>query len=163
MATEIEFWVDQLYRAWRRDPWHGPPLKELVLGLPALLAAQRPPGGAHSIWEFVLHLAGWQREVAARLAGKEPGEPAAGDWPSVPSPPTEAAWGEAIEELEASFGALQTQLALLPTADLDRRIGQAEDRALATGVTIRQTLSGLLQHHAYHGGQIALLRRVLGG
>jgi uncharacterized damage-inducible protein DinB len=163
MSTEIAFWVDQFYRAWRHDPWHGPPLAELVRGVPAELAAQRPPGEAHSIWELVLHLAAWQREVVERLTGKEPGEPRMGEWPEVPSPPNEAAWGAAIDELEASFGALQTQLALLPTGDLDRRVGKAEDRALATGSTVRQTLSGLLQHHAYHGGQIALLRRVLGG
>ena len=47
-------------------------------------AIRTPVPGGHSIWELVLHMTGWALEVQARLDDAEAGEPAAGDWPSVP-------------------------------------------------------------------------------
>jgi hypothetical protein len=41
------------------------------------------------------------------------------------------------------------------------RVGSARDAPLGTGVTYADMIAGLLQHDAYHGGQIGLLRRAL--
>ena len=40
-------------------------------------------------------------------------------------------------------------------------IGNARDRSLGSGVSRYVSLHGLVQHHAYHGGQIALLKKAL--
>jgi hypothetical protein len=49
----------------------------------------------------------------------------------------------------------------LDEAQLDERIGDVRDRALGSGVSRYVTLHGLVQHHAYHGGQISLLKKAI--
>ena len=46
--------------------------------------------------------------------------------------------------------------------ELDRAVGEARDRPLGAGVTYAVMLHGIAQHHAYHAGQIALLRKSFG-
>src|SRR5438128_1998971 len=70
-AGEVERILDQLYRAFEGDAWHGPPVKELLRDVGAKKAAARPVAGSHSIWELVLHMIAWQRAVVRRLAGEE--------------------------------------------------------------------------------------------
>ena len=40
-------------------------------------------------------------------------------------------------------------------------IGNARDRSLGSGVSRYVSLHGLVQHHGYHAGQIALLKKAL--
>jgi hypothetical protein len=67
-----------------------------------------------------------------------------------------AALGESLEELARAVESL-------PPAGLDRRVGTLGDRSLGTGVSCREMIHGLVQHNAYHSGQIALLRKALAG
>ena len=46
-----------------------------------------PIPGAHTIWEIVLHLTAWTREVDRRVLGGEPRFPEEGDWPAHPGTP----------------------------------------------------------------------------
>ena len=41
-------------------------------------------------------------------------------------------------------------------------VGTARDAPLGTGVSFAAMVAGLVQHDAYHGGQIGLLRKALG-
>jgi hypothetical protein len=70
--------------------------------------------------------------------------------------PAAAALGESLEELARAVESL-------PPAGLDRRVGTLGDRSLGTGVSCREMIHGLVQHNAYHSGQIALLRKALAG
>jgi len=45
--------------------------------------------------------------------------------------------------------------------DLVHWIGDHRDPAAATGVTVGTLIRGLLQHHTYHEGQIALLKKAV--
>jgi uncharacterized damage-inducible protein DinB len=130
---------------------------DLLRDVDAGQAARRPVGGGHSIWEIVLHLTAWQREVARRLEGEPPGLPAEGDWPPAPEP-TPAAWRQAVESLAGATQALALAAGRLDATQRDRRVGES-DRPLGTGVTIGEMLVGILQHNAYHSGQVALLKR----
>ena len=69
MNSEADRLIDQFKRAHDGDPWHGSPVMEILEGVTAAQAAQRPPNGAHSIWELVLHMTGWRNEVARRATG----------------------------------------------------------------------------------------------
>jgi uncharacterized damage-inducible protein DinB len=106
-------------------------------------------------------MTGWQDEVLLRLQGSSPTYPEAGDWPEV-GEPTEERWLAAREALKASTERLQAAIAALSEEALDRKVGVARDRPLGAGVTLRDTILGIVQHNAYHSGQIALLRRALG-
>ncbi len=155
------FFAEQLRKGFADDPWHGPSTADLLRGLTAEQAAARPLPAAHSIWELVLHMTGWMDEVRRRLLGGEPGLPEAGDWPAVPAA-TAAGWEAAQHALADSAAALGAAIRALRPEDLARTVGRAS-RPLGTGVTLAAMLSGVVQHNAYHSGQIALLRKGAGG
>jgi len=142
------------------DPWHGSSVLDTLQGVTAAEAAAHPIPGAHSIWELVLHLAAWQGEATRRLGGNPPAMPEEGDWPAI-GDGSDAAWKAALERLDATHARLLEALAKLSDADLDRAGGSLSDRALGTGVLHRTMVIGLLQHAAYHSGQIVLLRKAL--
>lgn len=139
-------------------PWHGPSLGTALEGIDAAAAAARPLEGSHSLWEIVLHLAGWTREVANRLQGKDPALPAQGDWPE-PGAVDQRRWGAARADLFSAHEELLAALARFPASRLSDRIGRARDAPLGTGVTYREMILGALQHDAYHAGQISLLKK----
>ena len=147
-----------LRQAHAGEPWHGPSTKDILQGITAEQAAAHPIPGAHSIWELVLHLAAWNGEVVRRLEGNAPAMPQEGDYPDI-GDTSEAAWQQARERLDASQARVLDTLARLTDADLDRPGGSISDRALGTGVTHRTMVEGLLQHAAYHSGQIAILSK----
>jgi uncharacterized damage-inducible protein DinB len=142
------------------DPWHGFSTRRILRGIGSRQAASHPGGGAHSIWEIVLHMTAWTREVASRLRGREPGDPADGDWPPA-GEATEAGWQAALAALDAAQQEVSAAAEAVPEGLWHERFG-SRDAALGTGKTRLETLEGLAVHHAYHAGQIALLKRLLG-
>ena len=64
------------------DAWHGPALRDVLTGLTPDEAA-RPLPNAHSIWEIVLHIAGWEEVFLRRLEGLLAASPEGGDFPHV--------------------------------------------------------------------------------
>jgi uncharacterized damage-inducible protein DinB len=156
--TEITRIVDQLQREYDGDPWHGSPMMAILDGVDAARAAQTPIAGGHSIWQLVLHVTGWKREVARRVGGAPAGEPAQGDWPAV-GDPTEARWRAAVDDLGAAHGELIAAVRALPEARLFEPTNDPRSRPLGTGVSCYVLLHGAVQHDVYHAGQIALLKK----
>ena len=138
------------------DAWHGPSVKEALAGVDHHRAAARPIAGGHTIWEIALHVAAWRSEVGARIGGKRPGMPEQGDWQTVTDTSAEA-WQRTLDALDASHDALASVVRNLSDADLDRSLGT--DVNPAGGSTIGLTLHGIVQHDAYHAGQISLLKK----
>lgn len=143
------------------EPWHAFATRRILEGVTAATAAARPPGGAHSIWEIVLHMTAWTHEVASRLEGNDPKDPAEGDYPDT-GPTTEPRWGAALKALDAAQQQLSEAVARVPDGRWGRRVGE-RNAALGTGKTHLETLEGLALHHAYHAGQVGLLKRLLAG
>ena len=152
--TESERIADQLERAFQGDSWHGPSLMELLKDVSAARAAAHPISGAHSIWELVLHLTGWQDKVRRRMNGEvvtvTPGSP--DDWPSPGA--GEAEWKQALETLKASHRRIRKEVALLPESRLLQTVAGKD-------YNLYVMLHGLAQHTVYHSGQVALLKREL--
>jgi uncharacterized damage-inducible protein DinB len=149
--------VDLLRDAYDGDPWHGPSLTAALAGISAAAAAAHPVAGRHSIWQLVLHVTGWTREVTRRLDGGAPTLPQGGDWPAVPDPPTPAAWTAALEALESAHRALEGAVAHGPHPSWEAMVGDQRDPEQGTGITYGTMIVGLATHHAYHAGQISLL------
>ncbi len=158
-GTETTRLSDQLERTWKGDAWHGPTLSELTSGLTATQAATPHLEDAHSIWEIVLHLTGWMREVDRRMAGGEPGEPQGGDWPDIGTV-TEERWQAARDDLGRTVGELASRIRSFSDERLGERVGKQRDPAMGTGQTYYVMLHGVVQHNLYHGGQIALLKKL---
>jgi uncharacterized damage-inducible protein DinB len=154
------FLSEQVRLAHEGPAWHGASLVENLAGINAEQAASRPIPDAHSVWEIVLHLTGWTREVARRLAGGGPRAPAEGDWPAV-GRVSAPAWTQALSALGEAHAALADAVGRFPEARWNERVGGERDAPLGTGVSHAAMVAGLLQHDAYHGGQIGLLRKSL--
>ncbi|MCC6245380.1 MAG: DinB family protein [Gemmatimonadaceae bacterium] len=142
------------------DPWYGSSRVRLLRGISSQEAAATPIDDAPSIWALVLHMTAWTEEVLRRLNGAEPTDPERGDWPDVPDV-TERAWKAAKHDLAQAHLALCDAIASATAAQLARPVGKDRDPALGTGVNVVEMLIGLLQHDAYHIGQIASVRRAL--
>jgi uncharacterized damage-inducible protein DinB len=158
--VELENIAESLRQSLSGDPWHGPPIAALLADVTAEDAAAHPVAGGHSIIELVLHLAAWTREAGSRLRGDPPGLPSMGDWPPCGGD-AESAWAAARRALDEAHADLLRLVQRLPAARLSDRIGDLREPALGTGVTVAVMLAGLAQHDAYHGGQIAILKRAL--
>ena len=158
VVAERALILDELRRAWDGDPWHGEPVRRILDGIYAEQAAARPFPGAHGIWELVLHMTSWTREVTRRLRDRVAREPADGDWPAV-SGGGDREWRAAVDALARAHAELVSVAAEFPPAELEHAVGDERDRPLGAGVSYAVMLHGLAQHHAYHAGQIALLRK----
>lgn len=156
MVKETSALAELFRKANGGEPWYGSSIEQLLSPVSAEQAAAKPVGAAHSIWELVLHVAAWQGEVAKRLEGAKPGTPPEGDWPEV-GPVGGAAWTAAKKRLDDSFETVARTLEGLRAGRLDELAGTKPGSP-----TCRETAIGLLQHTAYHSGQIALLRKALG-
>jgi len=160
-GTEIHRIADELARAFDGDPWHGPPLINVIAGLSARDAAARPISTASSIWGIVLHITAWIDEVHRRVRGNPPGEPPMGDWPAIPDP-SEEAWERAKMDLARVHQGLLRELAVTPDVRLWETVGgPTRDRARGTGIDFYVMLHGLAQHNVYHTAQIATIRRMI--
>ena len=155
---EVERIVDELRRAQDGDPWHGSPVRDVLAGVSAAAAARRPIPEAHTIWEIVLHMTAWRREVTRRLRTGVADVPADGDWQSADATGEEE-WQAAIAALAAAHAELAQATAALPASRLGQTLGDRRDRAAGTGVSYYVMLHGIAQHDAYHAGQIVLLRK----
>ena len=158
---EPTFVMKQLRRMKEGRAWHGPSLDEAVAGVTFELAERRLAPGSHSIYELTHHVGAWTGEVLARLRGRAAQLPDEGDWPA--DPPTPERWDAAKTRLDETHAALLREIGTLDEARLAERVASSDDPALGGGTTVLGMLHGLVQHDAYHVGQIILIRRALGG
>jgi uncharacterized damage-inducible protein DinB len=155
--SETDRIADELQRAYSGDPWHGPALREALEGVDARQAMMRPLAGGHTIGEIVLHMTSWTREVTRRLRDGIARDPADGDWPAA-GDLDETRWAEILRALESANTEILAEIARAGDGQLEGVIGDARNRALGSGVSRYVMLHGLVQHHAYHGGQISMLK-----
>jgi uncharacterized damage-inducible protein DinB len=156
--SETDRIVEQLQRAYGGDAWYGPSVRAALEGVDAVQAAARPEPAAHTISEIVQHMTAWTREVTRRLRARIAQDPELGDWPAGAAADA-AGWAAIVATLDAANAELAKAISALDDAQLQERIGDARDRALGSGVSLYVMLHGLVQHHAYHAGQISLLRK----
>ncbi|MBD0321680.1 MAG: DinB family protein [Gemmatimonadetes bacterium] len=127
-------------------------------GVSAGQAAQRPIPRAHTIWELVLHITSWQREVLRRLRTDIAREPGSGDWP-LPADTSDAAWRAAVAGLATAHRDLVAEIERFPADALHTVLGDARDAPLGSGVSYYVLLHGIIQHNLAHTAQISLLKK----
>lgn len=148
-SAETSRIADQLHRAYRGPAWHGPSLKAILADVNPDKVGDRPPNGAHSIGEIVLHITAWMRIAKERLTAAKPRAISEDeDWPISGS-----SWRDTLAALEEAEQALEEAIRNFP----DERLGE---RAPANEPQTYYTLMhGVVQHTLYHAGQIILLNK----
>jgi hypothetical protein len=128
-----------------------------VAGLPPELRGARPPGVPHTPWRLLEHLrlAQWDiLEFSRNPKHVSPDFPA-GYWPAGDAPPDDAAWDRSVAAFRADLQAMQ-DLVADPKTDLFARIPHGD------GQTILREALLVVDHNAYHLGQLVVVRRALG-
>lgn len=143
-------------KAYIGNAWHGNNLAEVISGVNPEKAFVHPVPEAHSIAELVLHISSWTTEVISRLHGNLPKEPVKGDWRTADDESTEG-WNAIVAEFNEVNEDLLNLIATFPQDQWEIRL---PSRSLSeAGLSYFECLNGLIQHHAYHSGQIALLTK----
>jgi uncharacterized damage-inducible protein DinB len=150
-VSEIHTIIDDLKNIHDGDAWHGLSLKEILSGVTAEQAASKRMANAHSIWELTLHIAAWEGVFMRRLAGTQVNEPEEGDFPVV-TDVSEESWRRTLGGFDETHLSLVEAVAALTDERL-REIVPGKD------YTVGYMLRGLIRHHVYHAGQIALLKK----
>jgi uncharacterized damage-inducible protein DinB len=149
--SEVANILDELRRIHDGDAWHGAALKESLSGVTAGQAAARPVAGAHSIWEIVRHVTAWEKVFRLRTEGHPVTEPEEGDFPPVKDVSQEA-WAETLRQLDDCHERLLRTVAGLDDSVLPEKVAGKD-------YSTRFLLDGVVRHHVYHAGQIALLKK----
>lgn len=145
-------------RLLRRSHAHAGLSKSLA-ALPVAEAGRRVEGHPHTAWQLLEHLRLAAEDLLAYCT--DPGYAALdwpeGYWPENPAPPSPEAWEESARRLVAATDAV-ADLVEDPERDLYAPVPAAEKEEHHT---LRTALI-LLDHNAYHLGQLVALRRALG-
>jgi uncharacterized damage-inducible protein DinB len=146
--TETARIAEQLRLMYHGRSWLGPSIRELIRDFDNESSRRRPVNGTHSAIELVLHITAWLRIARERLSAVQIRDRVGSeDWPS---PGT---WEEAVSSLEHEIRALEQAILSFPEERLDEPAPATEPQ------TFYVLLHGVLQHTAYHAGQIAWLRK----
>jgi uncharacterized damage-inducible protein DinB len=121
------------------------------------LRGERPTGTPHSVWELVEHIRLAQRDILDFCRDEHYEAQSWPDdyWPRVAAPSSASAWEASIASYHEDLDALKS-LVMDPTFDLFAAV------PWGSGQTNIREVVLVLDHTAYHIGQIVLVRRLLG-
>ena len=132
-------------------------LKDALRGLPSKLRGKRAKNLPHSVWELLEHIrmAQWViLEFSRNSKHVSPTWPE-GYWPKSPQPPSDSAWSRSIRQFEGERSAMK-RLVRNGKTNLFAKIPHGD------GQTILREALLIVDHNAYHIGQIVLVRQALG-
>jgi uncharacterized damage-inducible protein DinB len=151
--SEVQRILDQHDRALNGPAWHGDSVWKVLDGITAEQAQIRPLAASHTIWELVTHMTYWESEVCRRLQRLQPRPESEFNFPKMPAP-TKQNWDATLEAFRESNREFRKSVEGLDDSALDKQLSSPQ-------YTVYIELHGVIQHHLYHAGQIALLRKNL--
>lgn len=149
---------EELSRSVFKDPWHGASLKDILESVTPEKVFFKPGINTHSIIELTLHINSWMEEVLNRFEGSIPSIPVSGDWP-VPENETPEFWETVKQRVYDNTNKLISVIDNFPDSKLTELVSGERNAALGTGFSFHGMIIGLLQHNAYHAGQISILKK----
>ncbi|HVZ39517.1 MAG TPA: DinB family protein [Candidatus Kapabacteria bacterium] len=139
--------------------WHGAhaTFEDSVRGVPAELRGASAPGIPHSPWQLLEHLRLTQLDILDFCRNPDYREQQWPDdyWPASAAPPDGDAWDASVAAFIADREELK-RMAGDPSIDLFAPIPHGN------GQTILRELLLVVDHNAYHVGQLVIVRRALG-
>jgi DinB superfamily len=124
--------------------------------MPPELRGSKFVGSPHTAWQLLEHLRIAQNDILGFSRNPNHVSPdfPLGYWPPNSAPPDEAAWDNSVKSFRQDVEEMR-KLILDPKTDLFAKIPHGSGQTI-----LRQALL-ILDHNAYHLGQLVLLRRLL--
>ncbi|SHM95887.1 DinB superfamily protein [Chitinophaga jiangningensis] len=143
--------ADSLERLYNGEPWIGVTFKEHLIRVDADTAVKRFRD-SNCIWQIVNHIIWWHQRVDRFLHNEAPEQD--GDLPDFYLPENHGPdnWHGALGRLEHSFGTTAATIRKFPEAELFDTLPGTDNQAI-------YYMQGLIDHDAYHLGQIVLLHK----
>ncbi|MCG2417898.1 DinB family protein [Aequorivita sp. F47161] len=133
-------------------PWLDVTLQDTLGKITSEQAAQHPIKDGNSIWEIVNHIIAWRQNVLRRVQG-EVLEIPENNYIEQIIDTSDEAWQKTLETLETTQ---KEWLYFLSTFNEANFINEYPRNNL----TYYQHIHGIIQHDAYHLGQIVLLAKI---
>jgi uncharacterized damage-inducible protein DinB len=156
-ATDLSGIRDHIARALAWDEAHAT-FDKAVAGIPADKRGARPAGFDHSPWQLIEHIRLAQDDLLDFCVNAKYEHTMTWPddyWPAVPEPPTAGAWDESLAGYARGREALQ-RLAR-ETPDLTATVPTGKGAQ-----TYLRAILLVVDHTAYHVGQLVAVRRALG-
>ena len=134
------------------DPWIGVNIMDSLKKISAH-QANKKIGEHNSIWEILHHLIEWRSNVLQRIQSKVMISPD-NNYFSAIDDDSESAWKNTVNKLTASQESWVELLNNIREDDL-------ENTYPVNGMSYYEHIHGILQHDAYHLGQINLLLKLV--
>ena len=153
--NEIQILRQQLAKYLETSEAHAS-WRESFAEMPPELRGAKVPGSPHTPWQMLEHLriAQWDIAGFSRDAKHVSPDFPAGYWSPTAAPPDDSAWDASVRAFRSDAESMR-KLVLDPKTDLFAKIPHSD------GKTILREALLLIDHNAYHLGQLVLLRRLL--
>lgn len=135
------------------SPWIDVTLLGTLKNISAEKAAAKIAPDRNSIWQILNHIVSWRDNVLKRVQGEVIISPADNYFTPV-ADTSEKAWQQALKQLE------DTELRWI---DFLKKFDESQFERIypVNEMTFYEHIQGILQHDAYHLGQIVLLSKLL--
>jgi uncharacterized damage-inducible protein DinB len=148
-STRIVSLFEKLYNG---DPWIDVNIVGVLHKISAEQASKKVSANANSIWEITVHLIHWRLNVLERVAGKTIETPDNNYFEPVKDNSNKA-WAGILNELAISQSRWIDFLKDIQNEDLEQLYPE-------NNMTYYEHIQGIIQHDAYHLGQIVLLSKL---
>ncbi len=133
------------------QPWIAVNITDNLKNLSAEKAARKLTPRHNSIWEIVNHLVAWRDNALQRVQGVAMKTPADNYFKPV-ADTSEAAWQETLQALKTSQEQWVAFLRNFDETDFEKKYKP-------NSLSYYKHIHGIIQHDAYHLGQIVLLAK----
>ncbi|GAB3224735.1 DinB family protein [Algoriphagus aestuariicola] len=145
--------VSLFEKLYNGESWIDVPVQGTLLRISAADAGRRPLPNCNTIWEIVNHLIEWKVNVMQRLQGKILETPANNYIYPVPDT-SETAWQATLLRFDTLHRQWIDFLKKIDTSSYQRIYPPNQ-------MSYYEHIMGILQHEAYHLGQIVILAKPL--
>ncbi|WP_026449748.1 DinB family protein [Aequorivita capsosiphonis] len=149
-SNRIQSLFTDLYHG---HPWLDVTLQDTLSRITSEQAFERPIQDGNTIWEIVNHIIAWRENVLKRVQG-EVLEIPSNNYIEVIKDPSDEAWQNTLAALETTQKEWLYFLNTFNEADFKKEYP-------ANKLSYYQHIHGIIQHDAYHLGQIVLLTKLV--
>ena len=157
MNKEIQNLIQLYQTAYDGDPWYGKSITSILSEIQSDIVGKRV-NDQHSILELLYHMINWREFTISRIdEGKNTSADffAENDWQNL-NHHDDTLWENGLKLLDDTQTILIDLLKKLNEEDMDKIVAERK-------YDIRHLLYGLLEHDVYHLGQIAYIKKCIGG
>jgi uncharacterized damage-inducible protein DinB len=151
--NESERTLSLFKKLYNGSPWIDINISSVLKNVSTEQASKRVLKNCNTVWEITNHLIGWRLDVLERVQGKTVASPENNYFEPV-TDTSEKNWADTLKRLS---DVQNDWIEFLDKADS----GEFEKVYASNNMTYYEHIHGIIQHDAYHLGQIVLLLKKL--